>query len=566
VPQAVPALYAAHPLPCVSQVCKPAPPHFVAFAVHWFVQHAALPGEPKHAPFVQADGADGYQQPCPSCVQLARSVPSVQTVPDPEHAVVWQAQLAGVEPPPVQAWCAPHTAGVPQEPSTAHVSAPPSTQRVPPGTHTPWHAPPTQAWLTQGPGVPRCPVESQRCTLLPEHWAVFGVHVPLHWPIEQTEFVHGTGAVHVPSTQSCTPPSAHCVLPAEQTAPPPSPSPASLPVPFPGAPSPDPFPADPPSEPSGRAASGCEPLSDASATVPSAVVPPSSAPLAVLASLSGLTEKSPRIAEHPSTEAVSASIAPTVPPTAPRLRIDEIDERGIIGLPTERYYGSAGKESSACDADSAKSAASCPAVDFALPFAIRDRTMPQDADRKTTHVTDSLRERLYKQRSLVISSDINQALAGEVTMQLLAMANESDDPITLFINSQGGHVESGDTIHDMIRFVRAPVRIVGTGWVASAGALIYVAAEKPNRYCLPNTRFLLHQPSGGMSGQFSDVEIETQQILSMRDRLNRIMARQTGQTVQRIENDTRRNYWLDAQGAKEYGLVGQIIESISELK
>ncbi|HSY25130.1 MAG TPA: ATP-dependent Clp protease proteolytic subunit [Polyangiaceae bacterium] len=192
--------------------------------------------------------------------------------------------------------------------------------------------------------------------------------------------------------------------------------------------------------------------------------------------------------------------------------------------------------------------------------------MPQDADRKTTHVTDSLRERLYKQRSLVISSDINQALAGEVTMQLLAMANESEEPITLFINSQGGHVESGDTIHDMIRFVRAPVRIVGTGWVASAGALIYVAAEKPNRYCLPNTRFLLHQPSGGMSGQFSDVEIETQQILSMRDRLNRIMARQTGQTVQRIENDTRRNYWLDAQGAKEYGLVGQIIESISELK
>jgi len=192
--------------------------------------------------------------------------------------------------------------------------------------------------------------------------------------------------------------------------------------------------------------------------------------------------------------------------------------------------------------------------------------MPQDADRKTTHVTDSLRERLFKQRTLVISSDINQALAGELTMQLLAMANESDDPITLFINSQGGHVESGDTIHDMIRFVRAPVRIVGTGWVASAGALIYVAAEKQNRYCLPNTRFLLHQPSGGMSGQFSDVEIETQQILSMRDRLNRIIARQTGQTVQRIENDTRRNYWLDAQGAKESGLVGQIIESISELK
>lgn len=191
--------------------------------------------------------------------------------------------------------------------------------------------------------------------------------------------------------------------------------------------------------------------------------------------------------------------------------------------------------------------------------------MPQD-ERKTTDVTDSLRERLFNQRSLVISSDINQALAGNITMQLLAMSHQSDEPITLFINSQGGHVESGDTIHDMIRFVRAPVRIVGTGWVASAGALIYVAAERQNRYCLPNTRFLLHQPSGGMSGQFSDVEIETQQILSMRDRLNRIMARQTGQTVQKIENDTRRNYWLDAQAAKEYGLVGQIIESIADLK
>jgi hypothetical protein len=344
VPQAVPALYAVHPLPCVSQVCSPAPPHFVAFAVHWFVQHDALPGEPKHAPFVQADGGDGYQQPCPSCMQLARSVPSVQTVPDPVHAVAWQAQLAGVVPPPVQAWCAPHTACVPHEPSAAHVSAPPSWQRVLPGTHAPWHAPATQAWLTQGPGVPRCPVESHRCTLLPEHCAVLGVHVPLHWPIEQTEFVHGTGAVHVPSTQSCTPPSAHCVLPAEQTAPP-SPSPASLPVPFAGAPSPVPFAGapspvpflgDPPSEPSGTAASGGEPL-------------------AVLASLSGPTEKSPRIAEQPSTEAASASIAPTVPPTAPSPRTGEIEERGIIGLPSERYYGSAAEESRACNAASAKS-------------------------------------------------------------------------------------------------------------------------------------------------------------------------------------------------------------------
>jgi len=403
--------------------------------------------------------------------------------------------------------------------------------------------------------------------------------------------VQGTGAVQVPSTQSCTPPSAHWVLPAEQTSPPPP----SLPVPVPGAASLDPSPLDPASEPSDTVASGLT-LPGPSATVPSSVDPPS--PLLVLASVAGPTEKSPRMAEHPSSEAVSASIAPSVPPNvAPnlaRLRFGEIEERGIgdsransttelcwrggQSLQRMRIGGTHGPKrcrrialGSECAVIAARfkreiARHPCPAVDFAAPFAIGDRTMPQDADRKTTHVTDSLRERLFKQRTLVISSDINQALAGELTMQLLAMANESDDPITLFINSQGGHVESGDTIHDMIRFVRAPVRIVGTGWVASAGALIYVAAEKQNRYCLPNTRFLLHQPSGGMSGQFSDVEIETQQILSMRDRLNRIIARQTGQTVQRIENDTRRNYWLDAQGAKEYGLVGQIIESISELK
>ena len=173
---------------------------------------------------------------------------------------------------------------------------------------------------------------------------------------------------------------------------------------------------------------------------------------------------------------------------------------------------------------------------------------------------------LFKARTVLIFGEIDMKLAERVTGQLLAYAAEGEDDIRILLNSPGGHVESGDTIHDVIRFVGPRVKMIGTGWVASAGALIYVAAERQNRYCLPNTRFLLHQPSGGMSGQFSDVEIETQQILSMRDRLNRIMARQTGQTVQRIENDTRRNYWLDAQGAKEYGLVGQIIESISELK
>jgi ATP-dependent Clp protease protease subunit len=150
--------------------------------------------------------------------------------------------------------------------------------------------------------------------------------------------------------------------------------------------------------------------------------------------------------------------------------------------------------------------------------------------------------------------------------QLLAMSADSSDPITIYVNSQGGHVEAGDTIHDVIRFIKPKVRMVGTGWVASAGALIYVAAPREQRYCLPNTRFLLHQPAGGAGGTASDIEIEAKEILRMRDRLNRIFARETGQPLERIEEDTHRNFWLDATAAVRYGLVGRIVERVTELE
>jgi ATP-dependent Clp protease protease subunit len=184
---------------------------------------------------------------------------------------------------------------------------------------------------------------------------------------------------------------------------------------------------------------------------------------------------------------------------------------------------------------------------------------------KPAALSEPLRERLFKARTLVISGEVNQQLAAQVISQLLAMDAESDKPITIYINSQGGHVESGDTIHDMIRYVRSPVRIVGTGWVASAGALIYVAVPKERRFCLPNTRFLLHQPAGGVGGQASDIEIEAREILAMRERLNRVFSRETGQPLAKIEDDTRRNFWLSAQAAKEYGLVGTIVQTVDEI-
>ena len=132
--------------------------------------------------------------------------------------------------------------------------------------------------------------------------------------------------------------------------------------------------------------------------------------------------------------------------------------------------------------------------------------------------------------------------------ELLALsAASATEPITIYINSQGGHVEAGDTIHDMIRFVTPQVRIVGTGWVASAGALIFVSVPVGQRYCLPNTRFLLHQPAGGAGGTASDIAIEAREIVKMRERLNLIFARETGQPVSRIEDDTHRNFWLGAE-------------------
>ena len=171
---------------------------------------------------------------------------------------------------------------------------------------------------------------------------------------------------------------------------------------------------------------------------------------------------------------------------------------------------------------------------------------------------------LFRSRTVLVFGEIDMRLAERVTAQLTALASESDKPIRMIINSPGGHVESGDTVHDMIRFCGAPVKVIGTGWVASSGAHIFLGAEKENRLCLPNTRFLLHQPTGGVRGQASDIEIEAEEIIKMRERVNRIIARETGQTLERIDKDTQRNFWMSAEQAVEYGIVSRIIKNASE--
>lgn len=176
-----------------------------------------------------------------------------------------------------------------------------------------------------------------------------------------------------------------------------------------------------------------------------------------------------------------------------------------------------------------------------------------------------LDEKLFKARTVTIFGDINERLARNITERLLALAAESNDPITIYISSPGGHVESGDVIYDIIKFIEPVVRVVGTGWVASAATTIFLAADKEHRFALPNTRFLVHQPSGGSRGSASDIKIQAEQIVKMKARINQLIASETGQPVERVAKDTDRDYWMSVDEAIEYGIVGRCINSARDL-
>jgi len=180
-------------------------------------------------------------------------------------------------------------------------------------------------------------------------------------------------------------------------------------------------------------------------------------------------------------------------------------------------------------------------------------------------VDSKIAKRLFEMRTVLIHGEVDSRMARDITAQLLALSDESDDDITIYIHSEGGHVESGDSIHDMISFVKPRIKMVGTGWVASAGVHIYLAAPKEDRYCLPTTRFLIHQPMGGAGGAAMDIQIEAEEILKARDRLNRMIAEKTGQSIEQVCQDTDRNHWMSPEEAREYGIVGKIITSSAEL-
>jgi ATP-dependent Clp protease, protease subunit len=187
---------------------------------------------------------------------------------------------------------------------------------------------------------------------------------------------------------------------------------------------------------------------------------------------------------------------------------------------------------------------------------------PERPEQRQESITDQLS---FKSRFVFIFGDINHQTARATCERLVAMAAQSDAPIRVLISSPGGHVESGDAIHDTIRFISAPVTTIGTGWVASAGTHIFLAAEKERRVCLPNTRFMIHQPAGGAGGPATDIAIQAKEILRTRERIARSIAKQTGKPYEKVIVDIERDFWMSPKEAIDYGVVSRVIETYKDL-
>jgi ATP-dependent Clp protease protease subunit len=177
-----------------------------------------------------------------------------------------------------------------------------------------------------------------------------------------------------------------------------------------------------------------------------------------------------------------------------------------------------------------------------------------------------LEEKTFKSRTVLLFGVINDAVAQDIVRRLIALSADSQEPIDMLVSSPGGHLESGDSIHDVIKFIAAPVNVIGTGWVGSAATHVYLSVPRERRYCLPNTRFLIHQPSGGAGGQATDIAIQAREIVKARERIARTISRETGQPLERVLADIERDRWLSAEEAVDYGLVGKVIERQTDLR
>ncbi|MCX5592416.1 ATP-dependent Clp endopeptidase proteolytic subunit ClpP [Alcaligenes endophyticus] len=170
--------------------------------------------------------------------------------------------------------------------------------------------------------------------------------------------------------------------------------------------------------------------------------------------------------------------------------------------------------------------------------------------------------RLLRERIIFLVGPVHDSMANLIVAQLLFLESENTEKdISLYINSPGGSVYAGLAIYDTMQFVKPEVATLCTGIAASMGAFLLSAGQKGKRFSLPNSRIMIHQPSGGAQGQASDIQIQAREILSLRERLNRILAENTGQTIERIELDTERDHFMDAGEAQVYGLIDKVMTS-----
>ena len=174
-------------------------------------------------------------------------------------------------------------------------------------------------------------------------------------------------------------------------------------------------------------------------------------------------------------------------------------------------------------------------------------------------------EKILKTRNILLSGEINKQLAERVIRQLIILEDQGEDPIKVFIDSPGGDADAGYAIFDMMRFVKPEVITIGMGLVASAGAIILLAAPKDKRLGLPNSHYLIHQPLSGMRGVATEIEIHARELDKLGRKINKLIADETGQDLKKVEKDTDRDYWMSADEAKEYRLISRIIKHREEL-
>ncbi len=173
--------------------------------------------------------------------------------------------------------------------------------------------------------------------------------------------------------------------------------------------------------------------------------------------------------------------------------------------------------------------------------------------------------RMLKSRTVLVSGEINKPLAERVVRSLILLEEESQDPIKVYIDSPGGDADAGYAIFDMMRFVKPPIQMIGMGLVASAAAIILLAAPRERRIGLPNSHYLIHQPMSGSRGVATEIEIHAKEIEKLRAKINRLIAEETGQPLEKVERDTDRDYWMNAEEAVSYGLLSRVIRKRDEL-